>query len=185
MLTHDGFSQRELARHLGKEDFGGLVNSFIKTLVDAGYVARTGEVQRGGRKYQVTSPVGLVGFYSKFRKMKKLDTFIIGDSRDEIIEYLNKKGAIFCLTTALSQYSSYFTDPAVYAYLKKEDEYILEDEVKEFPKGRIVVNLYKFDLDDSIKEIEGKKITSEVRTIIDLYCENKAHEAADLVKQTW
>lgn len=184
MLTHADFAQRELADHLGIE-FGNIVNSFVKALVDLGYVAKTGTVKQGGRKYQVVSPVGLISFYSTFRKMKKLDTFVIGYDRNEVIEYLAKHKAIFCLTTALSQYSTYYVDPAIYAYLPKDKQHILEDELKNKEKGKIVINLYDYDIEDEVTIIDNKKITSKVRTIIDLYCDNKGHVVEELVKELW
>ena len=184
MLSKPEFSQRGMAHDLDIH-FGQSVNSFVNTLKDLGHVEQTGRSQRGGRLYTVSSPVGLISFYSNFRKMKKLDTFRLGTDRDEIIDYLAKKGAIFCLTTALSQYSSYFIDPAIYAYLPKDKQHLLEDEIKNMPKGKIVVNLYDYDEEDEIVKKNRKKITSEIRTVIDLYCDNKAHATEELVREIW
>jgi len=174
MLTHEDFAQRELAKEVLKSDqFGSAVNRFVKELEDFGYVDQTGSIAKGGQKYQVTSPVGLVSFYSKFRKMSKLDSFTIGESKDKVMEYLAKKGAIFCLNTALSKYDTHFVDAAIYAYLPKENQGVLEDEIKNMEHGKILVYLYHYDLEDDIVEKNGQQFTSKVRTIIDLYCDKK------------
>ena len=184
MLTKDEFVQRDIAKYL-KIKFGATVNDFVKELVDFGYVAQTGSIGKGGQRYQVASPVGLVSFYSKFRKMSKLDSFTIGESKEGVMEYLSKKGSIFCLNTALSKYDTHFVDAAIYAYLPKENQGILEDEMKNMDKGKILVNLYHYDLEDDIVKMDNKQFTSKVRTIIDLYCDNKSNQAETFIREVW
>ena len=186
MLTHEDFAQRELARKcLDSDKFGATVNKFVKKLEDFGYVAQTGSIKQGGQRYQVTSPIGLISFYSKFRKMSKLDSFTIGISKEKVIEYLIKKGAILCLNTALSKYDAHFVDAAVYAYLPKESQGVLEDEIKNMENGKILVNLYHYDLEDNIVERDGQRFTSKARTVIDLYCDNKSNQTENFVRELW
>ncbi len=183
MLTHyDGFGQRELAKYLDIP-FGASVNVFVKQLVQLGYVSQTGPSRKGGKKYVITSPLEFLRFYSKFRKMSLYDNFMLAMSREETIKYLSERGAVFCLTTALEEYGTRFVDPAIFAYLS--EEHFLEDEIKFLPKGDTLVYLYKYDLDDEIVEINNKKITSKVRTVIDLHCENKAYTTEEFVKELW
>lgn len=183
MLTHyDGFGQRELAAHLGIS-FGASVNVFVKQLMQLGYISQTGPSKKGGKKYVITSPLELLSFYSKFRKMELYDKFMLAMNREEVIKYLNERGAIFCLTTALEEHSPSFIDPAIYAYLP--EEHFLEDEIKFLAKGDTLVYLYKYDLKDEVVEINNKKITSKVRTVIDLYCENKTNLTKEFVKELW
>jgi hypothetical protein len=183
MLTHyDGFGQRELAKYL-EIPFGASVNVFVKQLMQLGYVSQTGPSKKGGKKYVITSPLELIRFYSKFRKMTLYDSFMLAMNREEIIKYLGERGAIFCLTTALEEHGTRFIDPAIFAYLPEER--FLEDEIKFLPKGDTPVYLYKYDLDDEIVEINNKKITSKVRTVIDLHCENKAYTIEEFVKELW
>ncbi|MDE1861276.1 MAG: MarR family transcriptional regulator [Thaumarchaeota archaeon] len=181
MLTHyDGFGQREIADYLGIK-FGATVNSFVKQLVQLGYVSQTGPSKKGGKKYVVTSPLELISFYSKFRKMELHDRFSLAMKREETINYLSERGAIFCLNTALEEHKGQVTDPAIYAYLP--EEHFLEDEIKFLARGDTPVYLYKYDFEDNPVTIKNKKITSKVRTLIDLYCENKAYIAEALAKE--
>ncbi len=128
--------------------------------------------------------------------MSKLDSFTIGESKKEVMEYLVKKGAIFCLNTALSEYDKHFVDNAVYAYLPKEKQHVLEDEIKDLEQGKILVNFYHYDLeddgdndkekiDDNVVEMDDKQFTSKVRTIIDLYCDNKSNQAETFIRDVW
>lgn len=185
MLTHTDFLQRHMAKAVGIH-FGKTVNDFVHWLIDLGYVERVGATQQGARSYQVVNPVGLISFYSHFRKMKKIDTFMLGNTREEMIEYLSQRGLIFCLTTALSHHMNYVLDPAVNAYLPREKISVLIDDLSHQVRGRVTVNLYEYDIEDpDIMIKDNKKTTSKVRTIIDLYCDNKAFAAEELVKEIW
>lgn len=183
MLTcENGFGQRELAKYLGIP-FGASVNVFVKQLMQLGYVSQTGPSKKGGKKYVITSPLELLSFYSKFRKMELYDKFMLAMSREEVIKYLSERRAIFCLTTALEEHNPGFVDPAICAYLP--DEHFLEDDIKFLAKGETLVYLYKYDLEDEVVEVNNKRITSKVRTVIDLYCENKSYLTKEFVKELW
>lgn len=184
MLTHSEFAQRHMAKDLGIH-FGQTVNGFVHRLIDLGVVSQTGSTLKGARKYEVISPTSLISFYSKFRKMPKLGTtFRVGNSKEEMMNYLSKRGVIFCLTTALSYYSKYYVDPTIHAYVP-ENKYSILEELRQLPEGKIEVNLYKYDLEDEVITQDNKKITSKIRTIIDLFCDNKANTTDQLIKDLW
>lgn len=184
MLTRDEFAMRIMSKDLGIH-YGKTVYNFVQGLIDAGYVKQSGSSHRGGRRYEVVSPVGLIGLFSTFRKMKKIDTFRLGTSRDEMMNYLNDRGVIFCLSTALSFYSKFFLDPAIYAYLPKEKAAILKEDLSRQVEGKVVVNLYDYEPSDKPNVIEGKQVTSKVRTVIDLFCDNKGYAAEQLISELW
>ena len=183
MLTNTEFLQRKMAADLGIH-FGKTVNDFVHWLIDLGYIQRTGTSVRGARNYQVVNPAGLIGFYAHFRKMQKIDTFVLGNSREEMINYFAEHGLIFCLTTALSFHMNYVLDPAINVYLPSEKENLLSDDLRKQIRGKVTVNVYEYDIPDSgLLTINSKKVTSKMRTIIDLYCDNKAFAAEELIKE--
>ena len=51
--------------------------------------------------------------------------------------------------------------------------------------GKILVNLYHYDLEDEIVESNGQQFTSKVRTIIDLYCDGKSNQAETFIREVW
>ncbi len=153
-----------------------LVNRVVNWLVNQYYVAkRTGY-------YEVLAPSAIFSLFPLNRKMKPYVTFDVNLPRDEILELINGDGAL-CLTSALSYYDSYYRDTAIYAYLKDEK---LIQELKSLPRGYTHIEIYKEDLNgDDFVTIKGRKITTKLRTIIDLFCANKTYVAERLIKKEW
>ena len=54
-------------------------------------------------------------------------------------------------------------------------------------EGNVRVNLYVFKpyREDNVTEIDGMKLTTRLRTLIDLYCDDKAYAAEPLIPQLW
>jgi len=172
-----------MARDIGIPH-GSKISSFIGWLEELGYVTRIDDVVTKAKAYTVKSPLSLIDFFSRYRKMDdlKLDSFELGIDRYEVMKYLKSKGVIFCLTTALSYYDEYFRDPLIDAYLP--DLSVLEDVSKKMG-GNVKVNFYSYDVTDKPQIRDSFKISSEIRTVIDLYCDNKAYAANTLAKRIW
>jgi len=153
-----------------------LVNKVVNWLVSRGYV-----VKRTGH-YELVSPAAVFNLFPLYRRMKPYTAFDINLSNKEALTLLKGKG-ILCLTTALSCYDDYFRDPAIHVYLT--DKKIIE-ELKALPKGYTRIELYKEDLSgkDFAKK-NGRIVTDKTRTIIDLFCANKAYTAERLIKKEW
>jgi len=103
--------------------------------------------------------------------------------REKVAKWLSKKKVVYCLTSALQEYDSYFRDPSINVY---GDERVVR-ELEKLPKGLTRVNVYEADmsLEPDTVEKEGVRITSKVRTVIDLFCDNKAYITERLVKRLW
>ncbi|MDO8554539.1 MAG: hypothetical protein Q7S22_07055 [Candidatus Micrarchaeota archaeon] len=174
VLDMKKFTQYEISKK-GDLTFS-LVNKVVNWLVSRGYVAkRTGH-------YELISPAAIFNLFPVYRKMKPYETFDVDLSHEEALEMLKGKGTL-CLTTALSYYDAYFRDPAIRVY--SEDKNLIK-EIKNLPKGYTRIEFYKEDLSskDSVKK-DGKLLTDKTRTIIDLFCSNKAYAAERLVKKEW
>ncbi len=174
MLEMKKFTQYEISK---KENVTfSLVNKVVNWFVSRGYVAR-----RQGN-YEVITPAAIFNLFPLYRTMKPYATFDVNLPRKEALEMIKGKG-ILCLTSALSYYDSYYRDPAIYAYVKDEK---LVDELKRARKGLTRVELFEEDLnaDDTIKK-NGQLITSKARTVIDLFCANRAYAAEMLIKREW
>jgi len=184
MLEHKQFKQRQMARDLGYSH-GGIISGFVNWLEDLKFVEKFRDPTDRINNYQVTSPVGLVKFYSNFRKMGDLRISLdMGENRQEIIEFFKKNNGIFCLTSALEHYSEYARDPAIHVYV--DNDFWNEMAEKE-SEGSVRINLYvsKPYREDNVTKIDGMKITTRLRTFIDLYCDDKAYVAEPLIKQIW
>ena len=184
MLEHGDFKQRPMARDLDIPH-GARVSGFVNWLVDLKFIEKIKNRQQRLQVYRVTSPLALVKFYSNFRNMT---THKIsknwGDNREQVIEHFKNEGGIFCLTTALEHYTEYVRDPAIHVYVPEDFWNKMQEKET---TGTIRVNMYPFKpyRDDNVIEKDGLKITTKLRTLIDLYCDDKAYAAEPLVKQLW
>ncbi len=184
MLEHGDFKQRQMARDLDIPH-GARVSGFVNWMVDLKFVEKIKNRKQRLCVYRLTSPVALIKFYSHFRNM---ETNRIsrdwGVDRNKVIEYLKNKGGIFCLTTALEHYTEYVRDPAIHVYV---DEDFWNKMQKKETSGTIRVNMYPFKpyRRDNVIEKDGLQITTKIRTLIDLYCDDKSYAGEPLIKQIW
>ena len=173
-----------MARDLGIPH-GSRVSGFVNWLVSLKYVRKVRNRQDRINTYRVVSPLALIKFYSNFRNMtdQKLAKNWSYD-RDKVIEYLKGKGGVFCLTTALEHYTKYIHDPAINVYVPPE---FWNEMQGTHTEGSVRVNMYPFlpDEPSNITEKDGLKITTKLRTLIDLYCNDKAYAGDPLVKLLW
>ncbi|MCL6088741.1 MAG: hypothetical protein M1530_01085 [Candidatus Marsarchaeota archaeon] len=163
-----------------------LVNKLVNWMISLGYVARRkgnlSEKDTGKRRgyYELISPGAIFGLFPISRQIKPSETFNVEYSPDEVMKLLKGKSAL-CLTSALSYYDDYYRDPAIFAYIRDEN---LVDLLKDLPNGKTRVELFREDLNDGdFVEKKGAVITDKIRTIIDLYCANKAYAAERLIKK--
>jgi len=173
ILISKKFTQYQISKN-EKVTFS-LVNRVVNWLVRIGYVAK-----RKGY-YELTAPAAIFGLFSIYRKMAPIATFDVAPDSKEILNLLNKRAAL-CLTSALSAYDAYYRDTAIYAYALDKK---LVGELGEMPKGYTRVELYEEDLNSQDIVKNGQWKTSKVRTVIDLFCANKAYAAERLVKREW
>ncbi|MFH1394328.1 MAG: hypothetical protein ABIH29_05620 [Candidatus Micrarchaeota archaeon] len=153
-----------------------LVNRVVNWLVSRGYVAkRTGH-------YELVAPAAIFSLFPVYRKMKPYVTFDVNISAEDALKMMKDKGKL-CLTTALSYHDDYYRDPVVHAYL--EDKKTI-DSLKNLPKGYTHIELYHEDLNkDDFEKARGQWITNKARTVMDLFCSNKAYAAERLIKKEW
>ncbi len=174
ILKKQKFTQTEIHKATGVSI--GRVNQVVSWLRESGYVEKT------GTKYGLTSGVSLISLLSNFRSMKKIRTLDIDAKRGETSEFLIEKEAVFCLTSALQLHDSYFRDPSICAYSSNKE---VVEELKKFPKGNLRINIYEPDLplDKNTVSIDSARVTSEIRTVVDLFCDDKGYTAERLIKR--
>ncbi|KXA96198.1 hypothetical protein AKJ39_04930 [candidate division MSBL1 archaeon SCGC-AAA259J03] len=176
ILNEQEFTQTEV--HEATDVSIGRVNQVVSWLRESGHV------EKAGTQYELTSGVSLISLLSNFRSMKKTATLDIDAGREKTSEFLIEKGAVFCLTSALQLHDSYFRDPSICAY--SSDKGIVE-ELKKFPKGNLRINIYEPDLllDENTVSVDSARATSETRTIIDLFCDDKGYAAERLIERVF
>lgn len=176
ILNEQKFTQTEIHEATGVSV--GRVNQVISWLQESGHVEKT------GTQYGLISGVSLISLLANFRSMNKIENFDLDAERDEILEFLKEIKATFCLTSALQHYDSYFRDPSICVYPPNKD--VLE-ELKKFSKGNLRINIYEPDLllEENTVTIDSTIVTSKMRTIIDLFCDDKGYAADRLIERVF
>jgi len=176
ILNSKEFTQTEV--HKRTEVSIGRVNKIVSWLLDKGHV----EKLKG--RYRLVSPISLINLLSSFRSMEKIASLDIDAPREDIIKFLVENKVVFCLTSALQYYDSYFRDPSICVYSYHRG---VVEELKKFRTGTLRIIVYKPDmlLDENTETIDSIRLTSEIRTIIDLFCDNKAYAADRLIKRVF
>jgi len=174
ILEMKSFTQYEISKK-EKVTFS-VVNRVVNWLVTRGYV-----VKRTGR-YELIAAGAVFSLFPLYRKMKPKAVFDVDISSADFLKLIKGKG-VLALTSALAFYDDYFRDPAIHVYLKDNK---LQEVLKSLPKGYTHIEIYDEDLplDDSGME-KNQLITSKIRTVIDLFCSNKAYAAERLIKREW
>ena len=153
-----------------------LVNRVVNWLVGQGYVAK-----RAGC-YELAAASAIFALFPLYRKMKPYASFDVDLPAKEALGMVKNKGAL-CLTSALSYYDSYYRDPAIYVYSNNEQ---LLKQLKEMRKGFTHIEVYQENLNgDDFITLKGQKLTTTTRTVMDLFCANKAYAAERLIKKEW
>jgi len=176
ILEKGEFTQTEV--HKGTGVSIGRVNQVVSWLLERGYIERL----RG--RYRLVSAGSLINLFANFRGMKKIASLDIDAPREEVLKFLAEREAVFCLTSALQHYDTYFRDPSISIYAL--DERIIED-LKKFREGNLRINIYRPDLmlEENTVRKDSARYTSKIRTIIDLFCDNKAYAAERLIKRVF
>ena len=174
ILNYKRFTQYEISQ---KEKITfSLVNRTVNWFLRMGYVRK-----REGC-YELVSAGAIFNLFPLYRRMQTYATFDVNLSHENALNLIKDKGTL-CMTSALAYYDDYYRDSTIHAYL--EDEKLI-DELKSMPKGYTHIEIYKEDLNkgDTVK-IRNQKVTDKIRTVIDLFCGNKAYAAEKLVKREW
>ena len=174
------------------------VNIVIRDLGSKGFVEHTTKnishpftskrKTEGQIRYHLANPIGLLQYIALFRRMNELNKFRLQVDADEdvIIEHLRSKGAIFCLGTAQSSYSSYFRPDGIDFYHSRPEE--LLSDLKTARPGKRILRCYNLDFDPqngfSVDQARGTS-TSRVQTVVDMFCDNSGVYTKSLLKELW
>ncbi|MFA5929830.1 MAG: hypothetical protein WC861_03020 [Candidatus Micrarchaeia archaeon] len=174
MLEMKKFTQYQISKERGVTF--SLVNRVVNSFVSLGCVAkRTGY-------YELVSAPAIFGIFPIYRKLKPFATFNVELNKEQVLE-LAGKNAVLCLTSALANYDDYYRDPSIHLY--SSDERFLK-EIINLRKGYTHIELYLDDMHgNGIAKKNGQAVTDKVRTVVDLFCNNKAYVAERLVKREW
>lgn len=173
-LLKENYTQLEIHKETGAAL--SRVNTVNKWLMSRNYVER---VQ--GR-YRVLDPAGVIAFFPLFRRMDELLTVKIPvrGTLKEIADIL-PNGSIRCLDTALSDYSTYLRTNRVCLYYENPE--LVRKVFTPYKGGNVWVCVFEPDM--RLGEDTENGITTKIRTLIDMACDDKLYLAKELFKDIW
>ena len=190
------FSQRMIARNSGisigqvNKVFQWLEeNNFIETIRKR-FIRKIPE-NLGVVRYQKINATGILRAISIFRFMKNNLIFEtnLDLKKQKVMDYMKKKKVIFCLDSALEHYDSYFRGDTICCYVDAPGKIsTIKKDFNTVKYGITKIKVYSWDfkgldIRDSMNSVNN--YTTELQTIIDLFCDDKAHYTKELLKSKW
>ncbi len=155
-----------------------IVNDTINILLDKEFI------KKQEKKYSLIDEKGLLDMIAFLKPLKKDIKLQINTSltKKEVQNKLPKE-AILCLENALEQYTNYYESNRIACYLPAKSITKLANEFFA-PGNKTELVIMEANPQLTEKEIKTKneiKYTNPTRTIIDLYCDNKAFLADRII----
>lgn len=131
--------------------------------------------------YELINPLGVLELIAMHRSMAsvKKDTFRVSIKKSELIEFLKSRDVVFCLGTALEQYSGYYRPDEISFYAKEDNK--MRDYLKSHPGNLLTVSWY--DPPDWV--LKNGSYTTEVQTAVDMFCDGKGYYTKDILHKLW
>jgi hypothetical protein len=175
ILENKEFTQYKIKQDIGLG--GSTVNQTINFLLEKEVV------QQKDKKYVLLDAESLLELVAFFKNMKdyKIEDIQISLDKKELYKYI-PKDAIYCMDSALEQYTNYYKTNKVCIYISEEQAKKIKDKLKLNMGNKTILNIYKLGLINSIK-IKGLNYTSKIKTIIDMYCDKRGNSVETLLKK--
>lgn len=175
ILENKEFTQYKIKQSLGLG--GSIVNQTVNFLLDKQVI------EKKEKKYVLSDAISLLELVAFFKKMSdfKMTEFNTSLKKEELYKLIPKE-AIFCMDSALEQYSNYYKSNKVCIYANDFIIKQLKEKLKYLPGNKTVLEIYQNGVDKSIM-IKGKKYTSKIKTITDMFCDKRGNAVEQLVKK--
>lgn len=181
--------------------------------VERGSVERRSRRGRSRDVYVLVNPTGLLRTISLFRSMDRLRRFVVAVDvpKERLLADLRRHPVVFCLGTALERFSHFYRPDEIsfYAFEGEGSEGVdsIRREVSAWKEGITRVGCYaletkthgrrkevKIEPRDALERVRAfgyvdktrrGYFTTKVMTVVDLFCDEKAFAARDLLKELW
>ena len=175
ILSNNTFTQYKIKKELNLGMY--IVNTTVNFLLEKEVI------EQKDKKYVLLDAESLLELVAFFKNMKeyKIAEIETSLSKKEIEKYI-PKDAVYCMDSALEQYTNYYKTNKVCIYASEEQAKKLKDKLKLNPGNKTVVQIYKTGI-INVVEIKGLKYTTKIKTIIDMYCDKRGNSVETLLKK--
>jgi hypothetical protein len=163
--------------------------------------------------YSLVNPTGLLRAISLFRPMRQLHRFTLTlDARkEEVISDLAGRRIVFCLGTALERFSEFYRPDEISFYAltdhNSDSPEAIREDLATRREGITRVSCYALESRSHgrrkeqhtkgeefllylegmgfLESTQGGLFTTKVQTVIDLFCDEKAFAARELLRDLW
>jgi hypothetical protein len=143
-------------------------------------------LKKESNAYVVSDAAGIVSAISFFRHMEelKISSLKLKLDKKKILKML-PKSSILCMESALDFYSPTYVGNRVCIYADEKTAEEIEKKFRGYEGNVAELVIYKPAPEIKKMKKGGFFITPEVRTVIDLVCDDKAFAADALFKKLW
>lgn len=140
-------------------------------------------IEQKDKKYVLVDVETLLELVAFFKNMKNslLEQIETNLSKNELIKLI-PKDAIYCLDSALEQYTNYYKTNKTCIYASEEQAKEIRNKLKLNKGNKTILYIYKLDL-IKLNQIKGLKYTTKIKTIIDMYCDKRGNSVETLLKK--
>ncbi len=180
ILIDQNFTQRELIEQTR------LTKGRISQII--GWLTKKGFLRQNKRYLELVSHKELLRLFQLLRDFEPVFRIRVSiQDIEELLDLFKEEGIVLCESSSLCFYDLYCMHKELDFYIEKEKLEIAKKKLKELPTGDFEVKIYLSDLplEKDINYIGSRKITGEVRTVIDLYTAGKSGEAQRLMSKIW
>ncbi|HIH16442.1 MAG TPA: hypothetical protein HA252_03490 [Candidatus Diapherotrites archaeon] len=154
------------------------------------YLLKRGFIAHDGKQYNLRDAAGLIASIHLFRDMKDLQLLEIHTSleKEKAMASLQATTAapIYCLDTALNNYSNWWRSNLVCAYVEPQALDEIHMTFLYHPGNATVLRVFKEKPKvEKFFEARGQRFTAKTRTVIDMVCDKQLNAVEPLFRQLW
>jgi len=175
ILEKKEFTQYELKKNL--KIGASIVNQTTNFLLEKEII------KQKDKKYVLINAEDLLELVAFFKNMKSLllEQIETNLSKKELIKQI-PKDVIYCMDSALEQYTNYYKTNNVCIYTSEELATKLKEKLKLNKGDKTILYIYKQCLMKTNK-INNLIYTTKIKTVIDMYCDKRGNSVETLLKK--
>lgn len=165
---------------------GPQISRVMTWLTRQWYITPTRRTNQGGGRihYRLVNPLGILELIASHRSMPTIRTeFRVNAKGSDLFKFIESRNVLFCLGTALEHYSGYYRPGEISFYAGRDDE--LREYLMSRPGNLFTVGWYRYDPSDWIIKNKNGKYTSDVQTVVDMFCDGKGYYTKELLDRLW
>jgi len=172
--------KKEFTQYSIKNDLNIGMNIVNKTV---NFLLEKEVIKQKDKKYVLINAEDLLELVAFFKNMnslllEKIETNL---NKNELIMQI-PKDTIYCMDSALEQYTNYYKTNKVCVYSSEDLAKKLKEKLKLNKGDKTILYIYKQSV-MKVNKIKNLNYTTKIKTIIDMYCDKRGNSVETLLKK--